>query len=364
MSPGPSDSDALSSGLTPLGNPPAFDGGPQQVSPGTWAWIQPNGELGESNAGLVVGDGASLLIDTLWDERLTRRMLEALVPARAGAPITTLFNTHGDGDHWYGNALLGEAEIVATELAAAQMEEEPPAMLSRMGPLPSIAGALSSVPLLPGKPRLRGIAGFAEALASFDFAGLQPRMPTRTFAGESAIEVGGRRVELIEVGPAHTPGDAIAWLPDARVCFSGDIVFSGVTPIMWTGPASNWIAALERIAALEPAAIVPGHGPVCDVERVRELIGYWTYLIRSVPEGAADAIVELTEELVLGVEYRTSPWGEWLATERTLINVALISRERDGIEGPLSVPARIGLISQMGALRERLGPRLAAGYQL
>jgi len=230
-------------------------------------------------------------------------------------------------------------------------------MLSRMGPLPSIAGALSSVPLLPGKPRLRGIAGFAEALASFDFAGLQPRMPTRTFAGESAIEVGGRRVELIEVGPAHTPGDAIAWLPDARVCFSGDIVFSGVTPIMWTGPASNWIAALERIAALEPAAIVPGHGPVCDVERVRELIGYWTYLIRSVPEGAADAIVELTEELVLGVEYRTSPWGEWLATERTLINVALISRERDGIEEPLSVPARIGLISQMGALAARLKGR-------
>ena len=67
---------------------------------------------------------------------------------------------------------------------------------------------------------------------------------------------------------------------------------------------------------------------------------------------------------MLGVEYRTSPWGEWAAPERTLVNVAMISRERDGIEGPLSVPGRIGLISKMGALRERLAPRLAAGYQL
>jgi cyclase len=364
VSAAPSDSDALPKELTPLGNAPAFSGGAQQVSPGAWAWIQPNGDLGESNAGLVVGDGASILIDTLWDERLTRRMLEALVPARAGAPITTLFNTHGDGDHWYGNALVGGAEIVATDAAAEQMEEEPPAVLSRMGPLPRIAGALSSVPLLPGKPRLRGISGFAAALGQYEFAGLEPRLPTRTFSGESAIEVGGRRLELIEVGPAHTPGDAIAWLPDARVCFSGDIVFSGVTPIMWAGPASNWIAALERIAALEPAAIVPGHGPVCDLERVRELIGYWTYLIRCVPEGAADAIVELTEELVLGVEYRTSPWGEWRAPERTLINIAMISRERDGHSGPVGVPARLSLLSQMGALRERLAPRLAGPPQL
>jgi glyoxylase-like metal-dependent hydrolase (beta-lactamase superfamily II) len=351
-------------GLTPLGNEPAFDGGAQQVSPGVWAWIQPNGDLGESNAGLVVGDGASVLIDTLWDERLTRRMLDALVPARAGAPIATLFNTHGDGDHWYGNALLGEAEIVATDAALEQMRDEPPAMVSRLGPLPAITGALASVPLLPGKPRLRGLAGFTSMLAAYDFHGLKPKLPSRTFSGESSIEAGGRRIELIEVGPAHTPGDAIAWVPDARVCFSGDIVFSGVTPIMWAGPASNWIAALERIAALEPAAIVPGHGPVCDLERVRELIGYWTYLIRCVPEGAADAIVELTEELVLGVEYRTSPWGEWIGPERTLVNVAMISRERDGVEGPLSLPTRIGLISQMGALRERLEPKLARPPQL
>ena len=94
-----------------------FDGGLTELAPGTWAWLQPNGGLGESNAGLVVGDGAALLVDTLWDERLTAAMLEAIVPVceRAGAPIRHLFNTHGDGDHWYGNGLLGAGvEIVAT----------------------------------------------------------------------------------------------------------------------------------------------------------------------------------------------------------------------------------------------------------
>jgi cyclase len=343
--------------LTPLGNEPAFEGGPRQVAKGTWAWIQPNGDLGESNAGLLVGDGESILIDTLWDERLTRRMLDALAPAREGAPIQRLINTHGDGDHWYGNGLLGRNEIVATEAAAEQMRSEPPAMLTRMSPLTGVTGALAGLPLVPGKARIRGLGSFAEMLSRYEFAGLEPRLPTRTFSGTTTVEGGGRVAEMIEVGPAHTVGDAIVWVPDVRVVFSGDIVFSGVTPIMWAGPAKNWVAALERIEELDPVAVVPGHGPVCDLERVRELRDYWRYLIRHVPKGAGGAVVELTEELVRGVEYRTSPWGEWRGTERTLVNVAMIARERDGETGAIGLPKRIGLISQMGALRERLGAR-------
>jgi glyoxylase-like metal-dependent hydrolase (beta-lactamase superfamily II) len=344
--------------LTPLGNQPEFDGGVQEAGAGVFAWIQPNGDLGESNAGLVVGDGASVLIDTLWDERLTRRMLDTLAPAREGAPISTLINTHGDGDHWYGNGLLGGAEIIATERAASQMADEPPSMLTRMRPLPRIAGTVADLPIAPAKDRLRGLAAFGEALAAYDFDGCAPRLPTRRFSGTLELEIGGRKLELIEVGPAHTPGDAIVRVADAAVIFSGDIVFSGVTPIMWSGPAKNWVAALERIADLEPETIVPGHGPLCGLERLEELAGYWEYLMRHVPEGAGDAIEELTEELVLGAEYRTSPWGTWRGPERTLVNVAMIARERDGKSGPVGLRTRISLLAAMGALRERL---LAAG---
>jgi len=83
-----------------FGRPAAFEGGLHEVAPHTFAWLQPNGDLGESNAGLVAGGGESLLVDTLWDVRLTRRMLDAMRTETAAAPITHLVNTHSDGDHW------------------------------------------------------------------------------------------------------------------------------------------------------------------------------------------------------------------------------------------------------------------------
>ena len=71
-------------------------------------------------------------------------------------------------------------------------------------------------------------------------------------------------MRLIEVGPAHTRGDTLALLPDERVLFSGDILFNGAHPIAWAGPVSNWIAACERILAMDLEVIVPGHGPLAD----------------------------------------------------------------------------------------------------
>src|SRR3954451_23865234 len=94
-----------------FGKPARFEGGLHELAPGVFAWLQPNGEWGESNAGLVVGDGAALLVDTLWDPRLTGRMLDA-VNARVGVPIRVTVNTHSDGDHVWGNQLLDGAPIV------------------------------------------------------------------------------------------------------------------------------------------------------------------------------------------------------------------------------------------------------------
>src|SRR5919201_3728692 len=107
-----------------FGEPAAFEGGVREGAPGTFAWLQPNGDLGESNAGLVVGDGESLLVDTLWDVRLTRRMLEAMAPHTAAAPIAQLVNTHSDGDHWWGNQLLGDARRITSTASAAVMAHE------------------------------------------------------------------------------------------------------------------------------------------------------------------------------------------------------------------------------------------------
>ena len=142
------------------------------------------------------------------------------------------------------------------------MRDEPPAMLTRMAPVAGVAGLLGKVRLLPGAARMRGLAAFNALLAHYEFKGIEPRVPDRSFADSAELDVGGRTVELIYVGPAHTVGDAIAWLPDARVVFAGDILFNGVMPIMWAGPVGNWIAALDRIEASAPQVVIGGHGPI------------------------------------------------------------------------------------------------------
>ncbi len=342
---------------TPLGDPVAFDGGLVEVGARTWAWVQPNGGLGESNAGLIVGDGESLLVDTLWDERLTAAMLAAMEPATAaaGAPIRRLFNTHGDGDHWYGNGLLAPAvAMIASDRAVGQMRDEPPSMLTRMAPVAGVAGQLGKVRMLPGAAGMRGLAAFNALLSHYEFKGIEPRVPDRSFADRAELDVGGRTVELEYVGPAHTVGDAIAWLPDARIVFAGDILFSGVMPIMWAGPVGNWIAALDRIESLGPQIVIGGHGPIGGLADVGALRDYWVWLRdRVVEAGAGVDPSKLAERLIRSAEFE--PWASWDGRERTLVNVARIAATESGRPSEIGTAERIKLIAAMGALGERLG---------
>jgi glyoxylase-like metal-dependent hydrolase (beta-lactamase superfamily II) len=340
---------------TPLGDPVAFDGGLVEVGARTWAWVQPNGGLGESNAGLIVGDGESMLVDTLWDERLTTAMLTAMEPATAGAPIRRLFNTHGDGDHWYGNGLLAPGvEMTASDRAVSQMREEPPSLLTRMAPVAGAAGRLGRARWLPGAAGMRGLAAFNALLSHYEFNGITPRVPDRSFADRAELEVGGRTVELEYVGPAHTVGDAIAWLPDARIAFAGDIVFNGVMPIMWAGPVGNWIAALDRTESLGPQVVIGGHGPAGSLSDLAPLRDYWVWLRDRVAEAGPGADPSrLAERLIRSAEFE--PWASWNGRERTLVNVARIAATESGGPSEIGTVERIRLIAAMGALGERLG---------
>ena len=226
-----------------------YSKGLYEVAEGCFAYLQPDGGWGWSNAGLVRGGGETLLVDTLFDLRLTRDMLETMRTVTASAPIRTLVNTHANGDHCYGNQLVEGAEIIAAEAAAQEMGDVPPAALAAMlkGDLP---------------PEVQ--AYVRECFGSFDFEGITPTLPTRTFSTHLSLEAAGQRVELIEVGPAHTRGDVLAVLPREKVIFTGDILFIGGAPIAWAGPLRNWIAACDLILGLDVDVVVPGHGPVTD----------------------------------------------------------------------------------------------------
>lgn len=326
--------------------PARFEGGLSEVGPGIHAWLQPNGLLGESNTGLVIGDGASLLIDTLWDPRLTHRMLTAMAPLTEKAPIETLVNTHSDGDHWWGNQEVRGAEIIATESASAVMDAQSPTEMRRFGALAGALRLAGSMPFpYPRRDDVAVIAAYVtEALAPFSFDEVRLVPPTRTFSRELELDVAGREVRLFEVGPAHTPGDLIVWVPDAKVVIAADILFIGVTPIMWAGPLASWVAALERLLEFGAERFVPGHGPVCGPDEVRRLIEYWRWLDQAAGPrlDAGSSPAETARELVLGDEIAERGFADWLAPERTLVSVATIDAHRLGAAKP---PGRRELIA-------------------
>ena len=335
--------------MTLFGDPDRYPAGLTEVATGVHAWLQPNGVWGESNAGLIVGDGESLLVDTLWDLRLTRRMLDSMAPLVGEAPIRTLVNTHGDGDHWFGNQLVGAREIVATEAAGAhEMREVTPGSMVALGRL---GAALALV--------RRADGGFLRAMvAPFDHRGIKPARPTRTFSGRLELDAGGRKVELIEVGPAHTQGDLIVHVPDARVVFAADVAFIGATPVMWAGPVDRWLRELDTIAALDPEVVVPGHGPVTDVAGLEPLRAYWTYLETAAQPRLArgDSPRAVAREIVTSDEY---PFGSWDCPERAVINVHTIDRHRRGAPPPRG-PKVVAILAAVGRLAAELPGRAPA----
>jgi glyoxylase-like metal-dependent hydrolase (beta-lactamase superfamily II) len=296
----------------------AYQRGLADLGRGSFAWLQPDGSWGWSNAGLITDGEASLLVDTLFDLKLTRDMLAAMRDAapRAASHIGTLVNTHHNGDHCFGNELVGGAEIVASARALEGMRHEPPALLAQF---------MKAAP---------GLGPTGEYLVhwfgAFDFEGITPTLPTTTFSGRLTRKVGDKTVELIEVGPTHTGGDTLVHVPADRTVFTGDILFVEATPVMWAGPVANWIAACDHILALDCETIVPGHGPVTDKRGVEAVRDYLTY-IRDQARKRYDAGLSARDaphDIALG-DYDS--WGD---AERIAVNVATLYREFAGDATP------------------------------
>jgi cyclase len=343
-----------------FGEPAAFEGGLSEIAPATFAWLQPNGDLGESNTGLVVGEGESALVDTLWDVRLTQRMLDAMTGLTGSDPITHLVNTHSDGDHWWGNQLLPNVRSITSRASAAVMQHErgAPARLEgfrRMGRMLERGSDLA----LPDRirTRMRTFGDYVTGIMEpYDFTEVAATPASESFEGRIDLEVGGRRLELIVVGPAHTPGDLIVWLPEERVVFAADIAFIGVTPIMWAGPLANWLRALETIAALGPDVVVPGHGPVCTVAELEPIERYLRWLEASARPPLANGAspFETAEAIATSADFQRQEWAGWIAPERIVVNCHVLSRAARGRPRPITAAQRIPIFEQVSRLRKRL----------
>ena len=244
-----------------LGTHP-FEKGLHDLGNGGYAWLQPDGGWGWSNAGLIVDGDECLIVDTLFDKPLTRDMLKAM---RGAEPAATrsfdyLVNTHANADHCNGNELVGNAEIIASSACAEELAREDPGMLQR---------------LMEQAPEMGEVGEFfTYCFSAFDFRDINRALPTRTFDDTLDVTVGDKTVHLKQVGPAHTRGDVLAFVPADRLIFTGDILFIEGHPIIWAGPVQNWIDACDYMLGLDVETVVPGHGPITDKRGIEAMRGY------------------------------------------------------------------------------------------
>jgi glyoxylase-like metal-dependent hydrolase (beta-lactamase superfamily II) len=307
-----------------------------EVAPSVHACLQPDLGLGYSNSGLVVS-GGGLVIDSFWDLPRTRRLIEHYSTVLPSAP-QRLVNTHHNGDHCWGNQLFADlgTEIIGHRLCAAYLAGDVhPEMLVSLAATPD--------------DELGALAGFAEAMRHFDFEGIVLTPPGTTIEGDTEIDLDGVLVQLLYVGPAHTPGDVVVWVPEQGVLFTGDVLFHECTPIGWEGTYENWIGALARLEALEPAVVVPGHGPLATVDGLRGMREYLEYVYAEA-RGCFDAglaPLDAAKQIELG------PYLGWTEPERLAFQVDRAYREFRGEawDAPIDV---MRLLAEVAELRLHL----------
>ena len=228
-----------------------------------YAYIQPDGGWWINNTGFVVGERTVLCIDSCATERRTRAFVEAVDSvqrqraAHRGPGSRLLVNTHQHGDHTNGNCIMEGATIIGHHRCREAIEA---------------TGIL--------RPD-----GLWEAVAWGD---LEPA-PFVTFEHRLDLYVDDLLVELHHFGTAaHTTNDVVAWMPEHRVLFTGDLVFNGGTPFVLMGSVAGSFVALDALMELDPAVIVPGHGEVCGPEVV-DIAGEYLRFLQQIADEAKPA---------------------------------------------------------------------------
>ena len=281
-----------------------------EVSPGVYAYIQPDGTWWINNTGFLVGPQGVISIDTCSTERRTRAYARAIAGVSA-TPVRAVVNTHHHGDHTFGNCLFPAAAIIGHEQARAE----------------AIAfGPPRELPFWDGP----------------QWGDLRLDPPFITFSDRLALHAGDLRAEVRHVGvAAHTTNDSIVWIPERSVLFCGDLVFNGGTPFVLMGSVAGTITVLEQvITPLGARTVVPGHGPVFDgTGPIESTVAYLRFVQETAATGRAAGLTPLdaARQADLG------DFAAWRDAERIAGNLHRAYAELDGVPpgGPIDIVAAL-----------------------
>ena len=281
----------------------------EEVSPGVYAFIQPDGSWWINNTGFLTGAGGVVAVDTCSTERRTRAYLDA-IRSVSDRPVRALVNTHHHGDHTHGNYLFRPAAVIGHRQCREQV-------------------------LAFGHPNWDGV------FSPVDFGHLDIEAPFVTFTDRLDLHVDDLLVELHYIGtPAHTTNDVVAWIPERKVLFAGDLAFNGGTPFVLMGSVSGSLAALERLRTLGAEIVVPGHGDVCGPEVFDGIGRYLEFVQHAASEGRASGLspLEAARKADLG------PFTGLGDAERIVGNLHRAYAELDGAApgAPIDLRAAIG----------------------
>ena len=189
---------------------------------------------GDPNSGVIIGDDSVMVIEAQATPRLANKVIEEIRKV-TDKPISHLVLTHYHAVRVLGASAYGAPEIIMSDAARAMVVERGQEDWdSEFQRFPRLFEGHESIPGLT--------------------------YPTTTFSDTMTVYLGSRRVDIMHLGRAHTAGDAVIWVPDAEVMFTGDIVEYHSACYCGDGHFADWGDTLENIAMFDPESIAPGRG--------------------------------------------------------------------------------------------------------
>ncbi len=276
-----------------------------ELADGIYAAIAPREELDITDAGLMnnfsnsglILKGGGMVCDTCFDLPHAKELLEFCDQNLGHAP-GYVFNTHGHWDHYWGNQVFDQARILgqADILKDCHNDKMKVPVFKLLHNSVKVEGVLSSImekqfrDFIPSEKDFHLVVRQKEK--DFDLKGVVPTPPKELFTDKKVIQLGETTVELIPLGAIHSSSDTVAWLPEERILFAGDI-FADCSMPTTISTAKQWIGVMDfLINDLKPKWIVPGHGEVYDINRAKDQRSYFSAIINQLEMNYTDSITE------------------------------------------------------------------------